>query len=66
MCLRVLLYPGGCIGAKFLGVGFVERGEEFEDGIGGSVAFGAAKACEFGFEVFCQVRIIGPNLFNEI
>lgn len=32
--LIVLLYPGGCIGAEFLRVGFIEGSEEFEDGIG--------------------------------
>jgi hypothetical protein len=30
----MLLYPGGCIKAEFLGVGFIEGSEEFENGIG--------------------------------
>ena len=62
----MLLYPGGCIGAEFLGVGFVEGCEEFEDGIGGGVAFGSAKASEFGFQVIGQDWAVGPNLFDKI
>jgi hypothetical protein len=62
----VLLYPGGCVVAKFLGVGFVEGGEEFKDGIGGSVAFGTAEAGELGFQVFGHARVVLPYFFNEI
>jgi len=62
MCLN----PGCCVFAEFLGVGFIEGSKEFEDGVGGSIAFGFAEASEFGFQVFGQVRIIGPNLFNKI
>ncbi len=66
MCLRVLPYPGGCISAKFLGVGFIKGGEEFEDGVGTGVAFGTAKDCEFDFQVFGQDWAAGPYLFDEI
>ena len=33
MMLIVMLHPGGSIRAEFLGVGFIEGSEEFEDSI---------------------------------
>jgi len=64
--LIVLLYPGGCISAEFLGVGFIKWSEEFKDGIGWSIAFRPAKACEFGFQMIREGWTVGPNLFDKI
>ena len=62
----MLLYPGGCISAEFLGVGFIEGSKEFEDGVGGSIAFGFADACEFGFQMIRKGWTVGPYLFYKI
>ena len=60
------LYPGCRVCAELFWIGFIEWGEEFEDGIGWGVAFGPAKASEFGFQVIGQDGAVGPNLFDEI
>jgi hypothetical protein len=62
----MLLYPDGCISAEFLGVGFIEWGEEFEDGICWSVALSWAKAVEFAAKMISHVRAVLPDLLNEI
>jgi hypothetical protein len=62
----VLLYPGGCIGAEFLGVGFIQWGEEFQDGIGWGVALSWAETIEFASEMVSHVRAVLPDLLNEI
>jgi hypothetical protein len=64
--LIVLLHPGGSIRAEFLGVGFIEGSEEFEDGICGGIAFRFTKADKLGFQVIGQEWAVGPNLFNEV
>ena len=62
----MLFYPGGSIRAEFFSVGFIQGSKEFEDCICGSIAFGFAEACEFGFEVISQQGAVLPNFFNEI
>jgi hypothetical protein len=62
----VLLYPGGCISAEFLGVGFIKGCEEFEEGICWGIAFGFAKANKLGFQMISQEGAVGPNVFDKI